>query len=310
MYRVIRPQGLDTLEKNLNQIVIENPDYNCKIIQYADKSDGWMRVAFCLTKIPLEEQLNKIGEFKVVKCEARYDNNSGIPDFEIKLNLMNLEEGWRLDQMSSIFPLAIFCRDVGHKLKQSGFDNVEELRVFEQSGSPTRAIFKEHQQTIVNYLIKVEEIHQDAERDYQQKRFGDYIRLAYLETEKIAEALYCVPYHSKDTHGHSFSDIINGLGHELGVQLVDVKALMQWREVRNRFVHENLKVPPQKAQKAKAFFDETTVKLKNLLKHIPYSGKLGINLDDFKKREEGGTDDDWEMDEEEDENSNDDIDDD
>lgn len=284
------------LEKECNRLILENPDFNCQMMNITIDQGGGSRATFCLTKISPEERSSKIGEYAVIIGQKLYEKEKTEKDFEDKLNAMNPEEGWQL--VTKTYPLAIFSRDVENTMKSMGFENVEEFTEFERSGCPVKVIFMGHKQNIANYLTKIGKIHQDAEGEYQQKRFGGYIRLAYLEVEKIVEALYCVRNHVQDTQGKKFSDLLGNLSGDFGIRLVNVEELKEWREVRNKFMHENQKVSPQSAQRAKTFFDETTAKLKKLLKHLPYAGKLTMIIEDFEAREAGDTEEEREMDEE------------
>ncbi|OLS14778.1 MAG: hypothetical protein RBG13Loki_1594 [Promethearchaeota archaeon CR_4] len=275
------------LEKECNRLILENPDMNCQMMNIAIDQGVGSRATFRLTKISPEERTRKIGEYAVIIGQRLYEKEKTEKDFENKVNEMNPEEGWQL--VTITYPLAVFSRDVENTMKSMGFENVEEFTEFERSGCPVKIIFTEHKQNIGEYLAKIDEIHQDAEWKYEQKQFGDYIRLAYLEVEKIVEALYCVHNHVNDTRGNKFSDLLVNLGGEFGIHLVNEKELKEWREVRNKFVHENQKVTLENAQEAKMYFDETTAKLKKLLQHLPYAGKLAVDLEDFKKRKIGDT---------------------
>ena len=63
--------------------------------------------------------------------------------------------------------------------------------------------------------------------------------------------------------------------------------VFEWREIRNKVVHDNQKIYPEIAQKAKAYFDSAIPKLKKLLKNLPCGGKLTMDLGDFEVRKTG-----------------------
>ena len=57
--------------------------------------------------------------------------------------------------------------------------------------------------------------------------------------------------------------MIEDIGNKIEIRLVDINELKYWRRIRNKVIHENLKIDKDKAEKGKEFFDEFYKKMYN-----------------------------------------------
>ncbi len=158
--------------------------------------------------------------------------------------------------------------------KKFGFANYNEYEEFLKSGCKSKEeyIFFTNQLPI---LIKknqkiIKQTEKDAEKAFNSKRFEEFIRLRFLSIEKLSEALYVSLYKKEFKHedDKKVDDLINEIGIKINKKLVDYDELKYWRRIRNKVVHQNLKVSLDKAEKGKEFFDEIFDRLFKLLQEL------------------------------------------
>ena len=158
--------------------------------------------------------------------------------------------------------------------KKLGFENFNEYERFLKSGCKSKEEFEFFKNQLPN-LIKnnqkiIKQTENDAEKAFNSKNFEEFIRLRFLSIEKLSEALYLSLFRKEFKHedDKKVDDLINEIGTELNKKLVDHDELKYWRRIRNKVVHQNLKVSIDKAEKGKEFFDEVFDKLFKLLQEL------------------------------------------
>ncbi len=146
--------------------------------------------------------------------------------------------------------------------KNLGFEEFNQYEAFLKSGCKSKEEFEFFKNQLPN-LIKqnqkiIKQSEKDAEEAFTSKRFEEFIRLRFLSIEKLSEALYLSLYKREFKHedDKKVDDLINEIGIKLNKKLVDFDELKYWRRIRNKVVHQNLKVSLDKAEKGKEFFDE------------------------------------------------------
>jgi len=116
-------------------------------------------------------------------------------------------------------------------------------------------------------LDKLKVIGQDAKDHYKNKRYGEFIRLKYLSIEILAKAVYFKLFNKEicKENDLNLSEIIEAIEQKLGVNFVIVEELNEWRIIRNKIVHEHLKIDEKQAVKANVFFDRSNSLLQSQL---------------------------------------------
>lgn len=67
----------------------------------------------------------------------------------------------------------------------------------------------------------------------------------------------------KSENDKILDDMIEDIENKIKIRLVDINELKYWRRIRNKVIHENLKIDRDKAEKGKEFFDEFYKKMYN-----------------------------------------------
>ena len=151
-----------------------------------------------------------------------------------------------------------------------GFKIYAEYKEFQESGCESKEefeFFKKMPQIIENMNKKLIEIVKDADKEFKSNRFEEFIVLKFLSIEKIADIthLKVFKWERVEDEDLKVDEIIDRIGKKLGVKFTDSEELKYWRRIRNKIVHEHLKIERDKAEKGKEFFDELYNNLKKLL---------------------------------------------
>ena len=148
-----------------------------------------------------------------------------------------------------------------------GFNNYAEYKEFQESGCKSKEefeFFKKIPQIIKNTNKKINKIVKDADNAFKSNQFEEFIRLKFLSVEKIADLTHLKVFKREKREGEDLKvdSIINGIERELNLELTDHEELKYWRRIRNKIIHDNLKIEKDKAEKGKEFFDELFNNLK------------------------------------------------
>lgn len=151
--------------------------------------------------------------------------------------------------------------------RSAGFDDYNEYQDFLQSGCKTKEDFEFFKNKLPD-LIKnsentLKQSLKDADNAFNSNSFEEFIRLYFLAFEKLTESLYLKIF-KKDLQSENnkiMDDMIEEISDKIGKRIVDINELKYWRRIRNKVIHENLKIDKNKAEKGKEFFDEFYKKL-------------------------------------------------
>jgi hypothetical protein len=160
-------------------------------------------------------------------------------------------------------------KDDFHTARASGFDNNDEYQEFLKSGCTTKEDFdffkKKLPSLIRNSEKTLTQSLKDANIAIESGRFEEFIRLNFLALEKLTEAFYLKIFKKdlKSENDKIIDDMIEDIGNKIEIRLVDINELKYWRRIRNKVIHENLKIDKDKAEKGKEFFDEFYKKMYN-----------------------------------------------
>ncbi len=105
---------------------------------------------------------------------------------------------------------------------------------------------------------KIIKIVKDADNAFKSNQFEEFIRLKFLSIEKIADITHLKVFKQEKREGEDLKvdNIINEIERELNLELTDHEELKYWRRIRNKIIHEHLKIEKDKAEKGEEFFDE------------------------------------------------------
>ena len=148
-----------------------------------------------------------------------------------------------------------------------GFSNPAQYQEFLASGCKSKEefeFFKKIPQIIKNTKKKITKIVKDADSAFKSNQFEEYIRLKFLSIEKIADLTHLKVFKRDKKEGEDLKvdNIIAEIERELNLELTDHEELKYWRRIRNKIIHDNLKIEKDKAEKGKEFFDELYNNLK------------------------------------------------
>ena len=156
-----------------------------------------------------------------------------------------------------------------HTARSLGIENNDEYQEFLKSGCTTKEDFeffkKELPGLIRNSEKTLKQSLKDANNAFGSGSFEEFIRLYFLAIEKLTDAFYLKIFKKdlKSENDKIIDDMIEDIGNKIEIRLVDINELKYWRRIRNKVIHDNLKIDKAKAEKAKEFFDEFNKKMHN-----------------------------------------------
>ena len=123
------------------------------------------------------------------------------------------------------------------------------------------------------YMTKVYEINRDAENAFNDGRFSDSIMLRYKGVEIFYRSFYQEIFNKqiKNDDQLNLTEIIKKIEKKLKIHSGILKKLNEWRLVRNKIVHEHLKVDRNKAESAKQFFNQLYKLFETFIKELKNS---------------------------------------
>ena len=148
------------------------------------------------------------------------------------------------------------------KARSLGFDNNDEYQEFLKSGCKTKEDFEFFKEKLPNLIKNNEKTLKlslkDANNAFDSGNFEEFIRLYFLAIEKLTEAFYLKIFRKdlKSTNDKIIDDMIEDIENNIEISLVDINELKYWRRIRNKVIHQNLKIDKDRAEKGKEFFDE------------------------------------------------------
>ncbi len=150
-----------------------------------------------------------------------------------------------------------------------GFNTFTEYQEFLESGCKNKKEFdfsKKIPQIIKNMNKKLKEIVNDADSAFKTNRFEEFIRLKFLSIERMADIKHLELFKQERLEGEDVKvdEIINQIESKLEKEFTDHEELKYWRRIRNKIIHEHLKLDKERAEKGKEFFDELYNNLSNL----------------------------------------------
>lgn len=160
------------------------------------------------------------------------------------------------------------------KARKLRFEDYNEYEEFLKSGCNSKEEFEFFKKELPHFIKRNEKVIKQTEKDaknaFGSKRYEEYIRLSFLSIEKLSEALYLSLFRREFKHedDKKVDDLISEIGQKLDRELVDEEEIKYWRRIRNKVVHQNLKIPLDKAEKGKEFFDEIFGIMSKILQEI------------------------------------------
>ena len=143
----------------------------------------------------------------------------------------------------------------------------DEYQEYLKSGCTTKEDFeffkKELPSLIENSEKTLKQSLKDANKAFDSGGYEEFIRLYFLAIEKLTNAFYLKIFKKdlKSVNDKIIDDMIEEIGNKINLRLVDINELKYWRRIRNKVIHDNLKIDKDKAEKGKEFFDEFYKKL-------------------------------------------------
>ena len=142
-----------------------------------------------------------------------------------------------------------------------GFKIFTEYQEFLESGYKSKKEFefsKKIPHIIRSINKKLKEIVNDADTAFKSNRFEEFIRLKFLSIERMVDLKYLEVFKQErlETEDVKVDETIRQIELKLENELTDHEELKYWRRIRNKIVHEHLKIDKDKAEKGKEFFDE------------------------------------------------------
>ena len=207
---------------------------------------------------------NKLGFQK----EDEYDDamKLGIDNYE-EYSLFKKSGFYEFEDYLKANKLGFQKEDEYDEAVELGIDNYAEYKEYQESGCESKEefeFFKKMPQIIENIHKKLSEIVKDADKAFKSNQFEEFIRLKFLSIEKMAELTHLKVFKwerwkEKDL---KVDDIIDRIEEKLHIKFTDYEELKYWRRIRNKIIHEHLKIEKDKAEKGKEFFDELYNNLK------------------------------------------------
>jgi len=160
-------------------------------------------------------------------------------------------------------------KDAFHNARTLGFDNYDEYQEFLKSGCGTKEDFEFFKKKLPDLIRNSEKTLtqslKDANNAFDSGSFEEFIRLYFLGIEKLTDAFYLKIFKKnlKSENDKIIDDMIEDIGNKIEIRLVDTNELKYWRRIRNKVIHDNLKIDKDKAEKGKEFFDEFYKKMHN-----------------------------------------------
>jgi len=126
-----------------------------------------------------------------------------------------------------------------------------------------------------SYMTKIYDINREAEKALNDGRYSDSIMLRYKGTEIFYRSFYQEIFDKqiKDDDHPNLTEIIKKIENNLNIRSGILKELNEWRVVRNKIVHEHLKVDRKKAEGAKQFFNQLYRLFETYIKEMKNPGK-------------------------------------
>ena len=118
------------------------------------------------------------------------------------------------------------------------------------------------------FMATIYDINRDAHKAFKQGRYSDYIEFKYRGAEIFYKSLYKEIFNKEIKEGDYLSDIIREIEQKLNMNSGILRKLNKWRRVRNRIVHEHLKVNKRKADEAMHFFNKLYQLFKVYIKEV------------------------------------------
>lgn len=153
--------------------------------------------------------------------------------------------------------------------KSLSIEDNDEYQEFLKSGCTTKEDFEFFKKKLPSLIKNSEKTLRkslkDAKNAFDSGSFEEFIRLYFLTIEKLTNAFYLKIFKKdlKSMNDKIIDDMIEDIGNKIDIGLVDINELKYWRRIRNKVIHDNLKIDKDKAEKGKEFFDEFYKKLYN-----------------------------------------------
>lgn len=161
--------------------------------------------------------------------------------------------------------------DVAQRL---GYQEYSQYQEFIDSGCETREDFEFFKEKFPKIVKKLEnticQTTKDADNAFKSRRFEEFIRLKFLSIEKLTEVLFLKLFKKelKYENDMKVDDYISEIEKKVNETIGEPEEIKYWRRIRNKVIHENLKIKLDKAEKGKEFFDEIYGKLNGIFKKI------------------------------------------
>lgn len=185
----------------------------------------------------------------------------------IRGNRNNYEEFLKAKEMG------FHDKETYNNARRFGFEDAITYEQFIESGCENREEFEkviEFQKSLPVYIQneqnKIKEIKKDARRALDSNFLEEYIRLSYLVIEKLAELTYIrilkIPLN--ESNDLKIEEIIQKIEEKTKEKIVNYDELHKWRILRNRIVHNHIKIDENTLSEATAFFNEGVSKFENI----------------------------------------------
>jgi len=185
----------------------------------------------------------------------------------IRGNRHNYEEFLKAKEMG------FHDKETYNNARRFGFEDAIIYEQFIESGCENREEFEkviEFQKSlpvfIQNEQNKIKDIKKDAKRALDSNFPEEYIRLSYLLVEKLSELTYIrilkIPLN--ESNDLKIEDIIQKIEEKTKEKIVNYEELHKWRILRNKIVHDHIKIDENTLSEATAFFNEGVSKLENI----------------------------------------------
>lgn len=109
IFRVLNGVNFSDCEKLFNALILDNLDFNCRLIHFATTSRGGFMAIFLLESITRGHEHFQIGEYKFL---FGHSSVYGVDAQQFEQKLNNLAQEWTYERASTNNPVIIFSKKV------------------------------------------------------------------------------------------------------------------------------------------------------------------------------------------------------
>jgi hypothetical protein len=266
LYKIIYGASPAQFETNFNTFLKENID-PFEIIQLSDDPSGSITL---ILRLALRIPHTRFKEAQVFRIEKITPEN--IIFFEQQLNLfLQSNSGWNILGWghTHLYIILTASEEVATttKSKELGFSSASEYRLFKMWGKQSKSEFEQLIAQKSEYMEKYNKIMSQAESNFAQKKYSDYIRLLYIIIEITLKIIATHNGINLPQPENGIEDQIDRIETAINKSIPKKNELTKWRRIRNQIVHEMYEAKFTETEEFQKFLDEFLFFLHKYLKN-------------------------------------------